>query len=94
MRLRKLALVLCGLVPLAGCATGTIVATAEPFCAAVAHVCISRDDRLTEGTAVQVEANNLGRGKICPMKPGEDPCGKMRAAPVKKKPTATVAAAS
>jgi hypothetical protein len=53
---------------LAGCASApkpVLVPTSEPFCRAVQTVCISKDDQLTEGTASQVEANNLGRAKVC-----------------------------
>lgn len=78
----RLASLLAVLVLLSGCAQERIVATAEPLCAAVAHVCISRADVLSEGTAQQIEANNLGRGKVCPPPKG-DPCGGMRTAPVK-----------
>lgn len=66
MRLVRLALLLSGQVLLSGCAaTERVVATAEPFCEAVKPVCHSRDDRLTEGTASQIEANNLGWPKVC-----------------------------
>jgi hypothetical protein len=53
---------------LSGCASAPkpiLVPTSEPFCRAVHTVCISKDDQLTEGTASQVEANNLGRAKVC-----------------------------
>lgn len=53
---------------LAGCETAKpvrYIPTSEPFCAAVQTVCISKDDVLTEPTAQQVEANNLGRAKVC-----------------------------
>lgn len=81
MRLAKLALLLASLVLSSGCAKDIIVATAEPLCEAVQHVCISRDDRLTEGTATQLEANNLGRAKVCTVPKGADPCEGMRAKP-------------
>lgn len=80
----NIVLLLVALVLSTGCASESIVATAEPFCAAVKHVCISRDDRLTEGTAQQLEANNLGRKPICPLPKGEDPCGGQRQAPASK----------
>lgn len=54
---------------LAGCATPAptvrYIPTSEPFCAAVQTVCISKDDVLTEPTAQSIEANNLGRDKVC-----------------------------
>jgi len=54
---------------LSGCAKDPpvvrVVPTSEPFCAAVQTVCISKDDQLTEPTAQQIEANNLGRAKVC-----------------------------
>jgi hypothetical protein len=53
---------------LAGCETAApvrYIPTSEPFCRAVHTVCISREDALTEGTASQIEANNLGRAKVC-----------------------------
>ncbi len=83
MQLLKLALVLCGLGLLSGCAQSTIVATAEPACAALAHVCISREDKLTEGTAVMIEGNNLGRAALCKPPKGVDPCAGVRSAPAK-----------
>lgn len=52
------------LVSCGGCAKEVVV-TAEPLCAAVRNVCISRDDKLTEGTASQIEANNLARRRLC-----------------------------
>ena len=76
---------LLALVLLSGCAKETLVATAEPLCEAVQHVCISRSDVLTEGTAQQIEANNLGRRRIC-APPTGDPCGAMRSVP-KRNPT-------
>lgn len=42
--------------------------TAEPYCAAVQTVCISKDDQLTEGTAQGIEANNLGRKSLIKQK--------------------------
>lgn len=41
------------------------VATAKPVCPVVKPVCIGKDDVLTEETAQQIEANELGRAKIC-----------------------------
>jgi hypothetical protein len=49
-----------------GCApTVKYVPTSQPFCAAVQAVCISKDDKMTEGTATQIEANNLGHARVC-----------------------------
>lgn len=81
MRRAKLVCLPVSLVLLSGCAREIIVATAEPLCEAVAHVCIAREDRLTEGTAVQIEANNLGRGRVCAPPAGGDPCAAMRVKP-------------
>lgn len=57
------------LYALAGCVPNAppprLIPTAEPFCAAVQTVCISKDDQITEGTAQSIEANNLGRAKVC-----------------------------
>jgi hypothetical protein len=64
MRLSKLALPLCALVLLPGCAP-TIVATAAPSCRALQTVLIDNEDWLTEQTAQQIEANNLARERLC-----------------------------
>ena len=64
MKLSKLALLACSLGLLCGCAP-TIVATAKPTCRAVETVLISKDDTLTEGTAQQIEGNNLARERLC-----------------------------
>lgn len=56
-------------VLLSGCSSA-IVATAEPFCADVVRpVCVSRDDKITEPTARQIEGNNLGIVAVCKLKP-------------------------
>lgn len=54
---------------LGGCGQ-TLVATVDPFCgdppdAPLEDVCISKHDRLTEGTAQRIEANNLALRKLC-----------------------------
>lgn len=82
----KLASPLLVLVLLSACAKETIVATAEPLCESVRQVCISRGDVLTEGTASQVEANNLARTAVC--KPKGDPCADVRVKPSAVKPAA------
>lgn len=67
MNITLLASVTCSLL-LAGCTTPApvrYIPTSEPFCAAVQPVCISKDDQFTEPTAQQIEANNLGRAKVC-----------------------------
>lgn len=51
---------------LAGCETTKYVPTGGPFCKAAQPVLISKDDQLTEGTASQIEANNLGLSRACP----------------------------
>lgn len=79
MLLKRLVLLLAVLVLLNGCAPGTIVATAEPTCEAIRYVCTSRDDKFTEGTAVQVEGNNLAHRKLCPV--AGDPCAAVRTKP-------------
>lgn len=66
--MRTLALIALAALMLAGCETTKYVPTSAPFCKAVQTVCISKDDTLTEGTASQVEANNLGHAKVCPTK--------------------------
>jgi hypothetical protein len=55
---------LCALVLLPGCAP-QVVATAAPSCRALLSVTIDNDDWLTEGTASQIEANNLARERLC-----------------------------
>ena len=60
---------------LSGCAQTKYVATPEPFCAAVKTLCVSKDDKITDDTASDMEANNLGRAKICKKRP-EDDCKK------------------
>lgn len=79
MKGSRLAALLCALVLLSGCGHDDIAVTAEPFCQAVVHVCISREDQLTDGTAQQIEANNLGRDKVCTVV--TDPCAQMRTKP-------------
>jgi hypothetical protein len=64
MTLSRLALPLCALALLPGCAPA-IVATAQPSCRAVLPVTIDNEDWLTEGTAQQIEANNLARERLC-----------------------------
>lgn len=54
-----------------GCAKEVPVATSKPFCRAMKNVCISNDDVLTERTASQIEANNLGHKRLCGTPP---PC--------------------
>ena len=49
---------------LTGCAS-TLVATVEPFCGKLEDVCVSKDDRLTEGTASKIEGNNLALRAGC-----------------------------
>lgn len=80
MTLSKLACLLLGLVLLSGCATPSIVATVEPVCRAVRHTCVSRADQLTEGTASQIEANNLARLRLCKDE-RRDPCKAVRTKP-------------
>jgi hypothetical protein len=48
---------------LAGC-SGAIAVTAEPFAKSFKRVCISKNDKLTEYTAQQIEANNLALKSI------------------------------
>jgi len=70
---------------LAGC-SGTPVATVEPFRTALRDVCVAREDVLSEGTAQQIEANNLAlrrmlkRGSQC-----RAPGGKPAAVPAQAK---------
>lgn len=42
-----------------------VVVSAKPVCPVVKPVCIGKDDVLTEETAQQIEANELGRTKLC-----------------------------
>jgi hypothetical protein len=48
---------------LGGCAT-QYVASAKPFSKAVTPICISKQDQMTEGTAQQIEADNLALQQI------------------------------
>lgn len=73
-----LAVVLSAATLCGACETTKIVGTAEPFCEAVKHVCVSKADTLTPSTARQVLANNMGRKPLCPPPPGGDPCAEMR----------------
>lgn len=65
------------LLALAACSTPQpqikYVPIAGPLCEAVKTTCINKDDQFTESTAAKIEANNLGRAKICPAQP-EDRC--------------------
>lgn len=62
----KLGVLPCALALLCGCASKPVViVSSKPLCAAVRNVCISKDDELTEGTASQIEGNNLARAKLC-----------------------------
>lgn len=49
------------LAPLSGCATKPIVVTAEELCKSWRHQTISKDDKLTDQTASQIEGNNKAR---------------------------------
>lgn len=68
-----------------GC-SGTLVATAKPFCEAVQDVRVSKGDTLTEGTAKQIRENIEGRARVCG--PSEQP----QPAPSDKKPAAVASA--
>lgn len=48
------------LVPLSGCSK-TLVVTADELCQSWRHQRISKDDRLTQGTAEQIEGSNNAR---------------------------------
>jgi hypothetical protein len=52
---------------LTGCAN-QVVGTAQPTCRAIRTVLVSKDDVLTDGTATQIEANNLARKRLCAAK--------------------------
>jgi hypothetical protein len=66
MRLLLLASLLLYPALLTGCASTTAgTVTARPMCRAIQLVRVSKDDVLTEGTASQVEANNLARKRLC-----------------------------
>lgn len=45
---------------LSGCSK-TVVATAEQLCQDWRHQTVSKDDKLTQGTAEQIEASNKSR---------------------------------
>lgn len=58
----RCAFVLLSLGLLSGCAgTKPLVVTAAELCKDWQHQQISKDDKLTEGTATQIEANNKSR---------------------------------
>lgn len=50
------------------------------------HICTSRSDVLTEGTASQIEGNNLAHMSMC--KPLGDPCAAVRVKPTPARPAA------
>lgn len=59
-RMRKCALMLSAPVLLSGC-SNTIVVTADKLCADWRHQTVSKNDKMTDGTAAQVEASNKSR---------------------------------
>ena len=60
----KLASLLSVAALLTGCAQ-TLVATVEPVCEVIHDTCISKDDKLTEGTAQKLEGDNLSLRRMC-----------------------------
>ena len=70
MKPLKLASLLLSLALLSGCASATAV-TVKPLCgetpakAPIKPICPSKDDVLTEGTASQIEADNLALSRLC-----------------------------
>lgn len=61
-KVKKLALLLAPLVLLTGCSkTLPLVVTAEELCRDWQHKTISKQDKLTEPTASQIEADNNSR---------------------------------
>ncbi|MEQ1652931.1 MAG: hypothetical protein ABL897_10615 [Hyphomicrobium sp.] len=84
MKALKPVLLPLALVLLTGCSHDSIVVTAEPLCGSITTVCISKADKLSEGTATQIEANNLARTAIC--KPKGDQCAGVRVKPSKVEP--------
>ena len=68
---RTVALVTLALL-LAGCnpppPAVRLVPTSAPFCAAVETICIDQEDRIGDKTSSKIEANNLGRDKVCKRK--------------------------
>lgn len=50
---------------LSGCASQDIVATVEPACKLLCPVTVSKNDRLTDQTASQIEGNNAARDSMC-----------------------------
>lgn len=51
---------------LGGCAGGSVkyVATAKPIVDKLPVICVSKDDKFTDGTARQIERTNLGLQKL------------------------------
>ena len=68
----KLASLLSVTALLSACGS-TLVATVEPVCEVIADTCISKDDKLTEGTAKKIEGDNLSMRRMCKRSPQ---CGK------------------
>lgn len=56
----KLMSALALLAPLSGCSK-TIVVTADELCQSWRHQRVSKDDKLTQGTAEQIEGSNNAR---------------------------------
>ncbi len=61
-------LLLASLGLLTGCGS-TLVATVKPLCDVLEDTCVSKDDRLTEGTASKIEGDNLTLRATCQRKP-------------------------
>lgn len=59
-RMKRCGLTLSALVLLTGCSK-TVVVTADELCRDWQHQTVSKDDKLTQGTAEQIEGSNKSR---------------------------------
>lgn len=61
-RMKLCAVALLSLAPLTGCAKSFVgIVASEELCRDWRETSVSKDDKLTEGTASQIEANNKSR---------------------------------
>ena len=64
-RVRMIACIVAGAVTVSGCQSPTVVAARPKIVLrALPPICVSKDDRLTEGTAKQIERNNLAQASL------------------------------
>lgn len=65
-KLKQPALAVTCLMLLCGCdKEAVVIVSSAPFCRAVRPVCVSQDDKFTEGTAKRLLSNEYGRETVC-----------------------------